>query len=171
MLTRRTVLQGVAAAAAQPAVSLIPAAAAAPVASPLVAFVVGTPGEYDGACVFATSAREAFRQWSHDQGTLDEDEDGNEVCERCDGSPCTCDHAYYAKRMKPWDNLKDDPTPADWMKAGMGYICDRCHNEQGFGDGYEVNGDAVCVDCMALADYEHTDPEGNYILDSRLFLG
>lgn len=155
MLTRRTVLRGVAAAAVAPSVSLVPAAAMPTAAEPLLAFVVGTPGEYDGACVFARTAREAFEQWSSDQGTLEDD--GS--CERCDSDKCMCDHTYYAKRMKRWDTLDREPEPVDWMKAGMGYMCERCDNEQGFGDGYEVDGKAVCVDCMMLADWKNEDSE------------
>lgn len=155
MLTRRTILQGVTAAAIAPSMSIVPSVGAPVAAEPLLAFVVGTPGDFDGACVFARTAREAFEQWSLDQGTLEDD--GS--CERCDSDKCTCDHTYYATRMERWDNLGHDPTPADWMKAGMGYMCERCDNEQGFGDGYEIDGKAICVDCMELADWKLADPE------------
>jgi len=123
--------------------------------------MVGTPGKHDGAHIMARSLKEAFQIWGEERGTMC----GTDECERCyergdePNKPCTCDPNYYAKRFPKWDNLGHEATPADWLTAGFGYICDRCGNEDGFGDGHVINGDAVCVDCMELADWKIADPD------------
>lgn len=165
MTTRRDLLKGAAAVATVSAIPSLPAVAvslspAAPASEPLVAFMVGTPGEHDGAHIWARNLKEAFQIWGEQQGTMC----GSDECERCfdrgePERPCTCDPTYYAKRYPKWDNLDHEATPADWLKAGCGYMCDRCGNEEGFEDGYVIDGDAVCVDCMTLADWKTEDPE------------
>jgi len=164
MTTRRELLKGSAAVAAISVIPPIPVSAvqsAQVAAEPLVAFMVGTPGEHDGAHIMARNLKEAFQIWGEERGTMC----GTDECEQCfdrgdePNRPCTCDPTYYAKRFPKWDNLGHEATPADWLKAGLGYICDRCSNEEGFGDGYVIDGEAVCVDCMTLADWKTQDPE------------
>ena len=163
MTTRRELLKGVAAVASATLVPPLSAVVAAPVAPPaekLLAFMVGTPGEHDGAHIWARDLKEAFQIWGEQQGHTA----GTDECEQCydpenPDEGCTCDPTYYAKRFPRWDNLDHEATPADWLRAGQGYLCDRCGNEEGFGDGYVINGDAVCIDCMTLEDWKTEDPE------------
>lgn len=164
MTTRRDVLRGAAAVASVAVLPPMPmvstAVAAAPTAEPLLAFMVGTPGEFDGAFVRARNIKEAFEIWGEEQGHMA----GSDECENCydpqkPDAPCSCDPAYYALRMEQWDNLKGEPSGGDWLDAGLGYICDRCNYETFSGDGYNVNGDAICTDCMTLADWKVVDPE------------
>jgi hypothetical protein len=167
MTTRRELLKGavavVASAVVAPPLAIISAASesvAPTAADPLLAFMVGTPGEHDGMHVMARSLEDAFKIWGENQYHLA----GTDECEQCFDKEhpdrgCTCDPTYYAKRFPKWDNLGHEATPADWLRAGHGYICDRCGNEGGFGDGYVVEGDAVCIDCMTLDDWKTEDPE------------
>ncbi len=162
MTTRRDILKGSSAVAVIAAMPIAPAiaAASAPPVAPLLSFVVGTPGEHDALFVRASSIQEAYQMWGEQQGHSA----GSAGCEICfDGdhadAPCTCDPKEYVTRIKKWDALDDDPTPGQWLDAGFGHICNRCNYETMAGDGYNINGDAVCTDCMTLDDWQIEDPE------------
>lgn len=154
-VTRRSFINGAVSVAAAASVPAAPAVASSP-QIPMLAYFVGTPGEFDGQFVRAATPRDAFMQWNEYQGTFD-DEDG---CERCEEKDCTCDPSYYTQRIKAWDDIDGEPTNADMMRAGIGCICDRCSYEVFGGDGHILGDDVVvCVDCMDLADWAVADPE------------
>jgi hypothetical protein len=153
-INRREAIKLGGAAVVATAVPALPVAAVAE--PPLLAFVVGTPGEHDGLFVLARTAQEAFSEWRAERiGHTD-----GEACAICENLPCDCDINHYATRVKRWDGLKGEPTGGDWIDAGFGYICDRCNYEIGGScDGHNVDGLAICEHCMTLDDYRKTDPE------------
>lgn len=171
--TRREFLVGASAVVAAGSVGIptggAPIAAAESTAAPtLMAYVVGTPGEHDGQAIWAANARDAFEQWAHDRGSLDHDG----ICEYCDNwernaegdavltRPCSCDEKYYTTRIKAWDGLSDQHlSTGDWIDAGFGSFCERCGNETSSDDAYNREGDAICNDCMTLADWKVVDLE------------
>lgn len=145
MLSRRAFLISASAAAVSAAVPIpvLPAAAAPSAAATpqLLAFAVGTPGEYDWQAVLATSAQDAFKAWALDRGVCEEGED-----------PAFDPH--YVQRVPIWDGLPEkEITPALWFAANMGHMCERCNYEThpNFG-GEVVNGEVVCEDCIELGD-------------------
>lgn len=146
MLTRRAFLLSASAAAVSVALPMPALPAIAPVveaaeAPKLLAFAVGTPGEYDWQSVFAGTAEEAFKQWACDRGVCEEDE----VPEF---------DPDYVQRVPSWDDLAEkEITPAKWFAANMGHMCERCNFEThpDFG-GEVVNGEVVCEDCLDLGD-------------------
>ena len=156
-LNRREILIGagaVAAAARLPAV-----AEAATPAEVIPAWAVGTPGEFNWQHVIARTAEEAksiFRaEWCVDscEGEIDHS------CGDCDGCAESIWDELVAERKSIWDGI-NDPTPADWLRAGYGTNCSRCgyetHPEE---DGRPVGDEAVCEQCMTLEDWEIVDPE------------
>lgn len=145
MLSRRAFLISASAAAVSAALPMpaLPAAAAQSTAAApqLLAFAVGTPGEYDWQAVLATSAEDAFKAWAWDRGICEEDED-------------PAFDPGYVQRVPIWDGLPEkEITPALWFAANMGHMCERCNYEThpNFG-GEVVNGEVVCEDCIELGD-------------------
>lgn len=152
MLSRRTFLVSASAAAvgaALPPAMIQPAAAAAVSApSPLLAFAVGTPGEYDWHSIFARSAEDAFKAWAWDRG----------VCEEGEDPPFDPE---YVQRVPIWDDLPESEiTPALWFAADMGHMCERCnyetHPDMG---GRVVSDEVVCEECLEFGDYLLVDRE------------
>lgn len=144
--------------AAMPLQSLAaPLAAVAAPKAPLLAFVVGTPGEYDWQTIWARSAEGAFKAWAGEQ-----DEDDDEIVF----------DEEYVQRVPAWDALKDSEiTPAHWFAANMGHICDRCGTEThpDFG-GLAVGSTVVCEECATFADQVIGDPERAVeLLADRIF--
>ncbi|PWJ81570.1 hypothetical protein C7441_110102 [Pseudaminobacter salicylatoxidans] len=146
-ILRRNLLLGassVAAGALLPSLPLpIPAAAETP---SLLAYVVGTPGEYDWQTFFARSAEEAFAEWVADQG-YDEEYDP------------TFDPDFVT-RVPIWDGRNPNSIcPADWFEANLGHCCERCgcetHPDCG---GQVVEGEVVCEECLTLADRVEINP-------------
>jgi hypothetical protein len=146
--------------AAAAVAAAIPAQAAAPVSQAATpAWIVGTPGEYNWQAIFAKTEEEAIRLWV-------EEETGLEGCERGEASDdCDCEFccSLYsdldAERVKEFDG-KTDITPGDWLSAGKGHICSRCGYETSRDEGGKAIGkEAVCSDCMTLADWDIVDPE------------
>ncbi|WLA80375.1 twin-arginine translocation signal domain-containing protein [Bradyrhizobium elkanii] len=153
-LSRRDLLVGAAAVAA--AVN-IPAIVPAPIAAAEVipAWAVGTPGEFNWQHVVARTADEAKRifraEWVTDSCEGEEDS----PCEECEF--CTLD--VDVQRVHVWDG-KRDVVGADWLDAGLGTYCGRCSYECFADNGAKnVNGEAVCEECMKLADWDIVDPE------------
>lgn len=60
--------------------------------------------------------------------------------------------------MPAWDS-KQCVTNGDWIRAGMGTHCTRCGYETTQDGGYAIGDDAICEDCMTLADWDIVDPE------------
>jgi hypothetical protein len=154
------------------AAPLLPAAPAvgAPVAvteiaAPLMAYVVGTPGEYDAQAIWATSPRAAYEEWAHDHKGILCADGACEICENYDSPDgplkhaCSCDHNEYVTRVKVWDELDHEPTPGEWIDVGIGHICQRCDWETSADDAYNISGEAVCYECMTLADWKIASPE------------
>jgi hypothetical protein len=154
-LSRRELLIGAVAVAA---VANIPAlqALAAP-AEALPAWVVGTPGEFDWQHVTGRTAEDAIRNFVCEQV-------GGDGCEEGGEPDCDCEWCYTiggleAERKPMWDG-KRDVTPGDWLRSGTGHVCSRCgyetFREEG---GHGVGDEAVCAECMELADWDIVDPE------------
>lgn len=153
-ISRREVLLGTAAAVAATALPTMPAIAA-PSPEILPAWVVGTPGEFNWQHIVARTAEEAERifraEWCDDSCEGEEDA----PCGECDF--CTLDVDHERKPM--WDG-KSDVTPGDWLRSGTGHICSRCSYETFPQEGgHGVGDEAVCADCMTLADWDVVDPE------------
>lgn len=166
-LSRRAVLQSVAAVCA--AVVLPPALSATPapvaVSKPLgVAWSVGSPDEWDWQHIVARTEEEAKRFWCEEVHGVTE----------CEGSPdgatgdeCDCEFCYNfrgleAGRVPQWDG-KVKISAADWIRTGMGCYCSRCH-EEAYADACDnpafiVGEDVLHEECMTLADWDIKDPE------------
>lgn len=159
MLTRRLVL---AAAAATAASAAIPAGAAivapAPAATPLLpAWIVGTEGEFDYQMVRAATQAEAL-------AIRVTEVSGHKTCTCDTGEAGVCDYCYYdghfdAIRVEDFDTLAE-PTGGDWIRAGYGYHCSRCGYET-FPEtgGIALGDEAICEECMTLADWDIVDPQ------------
>lgn len=113
-------------------------------AAPLLAFVVGTPGEFDWMHVAARNAQEAMQIWLEDHGYEDEEEYG-------------C--ALNVERVPAWDGV-GSVTPADWIRANLGHCCSRCgyetHPETG---AKAIKDEVICEECLTLPDQVESDPE------------
>jgi hypothetical protein len=165
-VTRRDALRmGLAAAASAALPAGVAAAAESAAQGPLApAYVVGTPGEYDWIFVRARSEEQAILQWLDDRA--------EDPADHCDAEHCVCESfkaaracAHYAapdiavERAEELDAIAK-PTPGDWMRAGFCLTCSRCGYEINIDDGGRGVGDeAVCEECMTLADWEIVDPE------------
>lgn len=154
-ISRRELLVGAAALAAATNIPAMPAMTATAPAEVLPAWVVGTPGEFNWQHIVARTASEAERifraEWTDDSCEGEEDA----PCGECDF--CTLD--VESERKPMWDG-KSDVTPGDWLRSGTGHICSRCSYET-FPEegGHGVGDEAVCSECMTLADWDIVDPE------------
>lgn len=166
MLTRRFVLAAIATtagAAALKAAPAVPAAApvaAAPVKPPLLAWTVGTPGEFNWEIVHAATEQEAIKEWLYSNGDevecgYPEDEDAPAPDPHRE---CVCGECYgpevWATRQPAFDERRD-VTPADWIRQGIGHVCCRCGEETSPEVGAMAIGDeAVCEDCVTREEFE-----------------
>lgn len=155
-ILRREVLIGVAAIAA---VANIPAASALATPTPevLPAWVVGSEGEYNWQHITARTEREALKLFAEDCGDYEEDcghveyQDGCDCCEEI--------FQYTAERKPMWDGRRE-VSPGDWIRSGTGHICSRCSYETSPDEGaHGVGDEAVCEECMELADWDIVDPD------------
>lgn len=180
MITRRFLLAAAAATSASAvAAKLAPMTAIptvpAPPAPKAVAWVVGTPGEYDWETIRAATREEAIRGW------LDST-DWEPECEiECPPGAdpetwepellreCVCGNCpvpdLEAKRVPSFDDIRR-PTPGDWIRAGIGHTCSRCHEETGPDTGAtDIGDECVCDDCMTpderKADIEAAEARAN----------
>lgn len=153
-ISRREVLLGTAAVVAAAAIPSAPITITAPV-EVIPAWAVGTPGEFNWQHIVAKTADEAKRiflsEWTDDS------------CEGEEGAPCgeceTCTLDVEAERKPMWDGLKDT-SPGDWLRADMGTYCSRCSYETfPHENGYAVGSEAVCEECMTLADWDIVNPD------------
>jgi len=158
MLSRRMFLASTAALAVTHALPTMPAAAPAvvdiAVKSDMLAFAVGTPGEYDWQHIVAKTAEDAFKIWHQEHGSYD-DEDDDEAEQIVFDPECVM-------RIPEWDGLKTT-TPADWLRVNMGYCCDRCGYETSSDQGAIIAGDkVVCEECTTFADRLINDEDDAY---------
>ena len=125
----------------------------------LSAWAVGTIDNFDWRHVNASTVEEAKRIWLCDEGI-------RQVCDQPGRAGCDCEHCYttanlLVERKPEWDG-KEEATRADWIRAEMGACCSRCGEETyGIGDdpGHAVGDEAVCHECMTLADWDVVDPD------------
>ncbi len=114
----------------------------------LMAYAVGTPGEFDWQPIFARSPQEALRTYLFEHRGYD----AAEVAEFGFDPD-------YVSRVETWDRLSNI-RGADWYDAGLGYCCERCgcesHAESG---GRVVAGEVVCESCLTLDDRATIDPD------------
>lgn len=158
-LSRRDLLVGAAAIAAAAHLPTVTATTVQAPAEIIPAWIVGTPGEFDWQHVVAKTQREAFLEWLSETGNCDFEEectheDYHEGCDCCEAIG-----SLEAERKPMWDGRRD-VTPGDWLRSGTGHICSRCSyetfSEEG---GHGVGHEAVCAECMTLADWDLADPE------------
>lgn len=155
MLNRREFL---AASAASAAVATIPASATVALPQPpMLAWIVGTPGEYDWQHVVGRTAEDAIKNFVCEQI-------GGDGCEEGGAPDCDCEWCYTingleAERKAAWDG-KESVSAGDWIRSGVGHICSRCGYETSPDEGGRGLGDeAVCEECMTLVDWDIVDPE------------
>lgn len=147
-MNRREFLQTTAATAVLAALpvpvhAIAPAIAAPPVLTPM--WAVGSPGKWNWQPIAADTLEEAIRIYAEDNGYINEDD---EIETELDGQRC-----------KSWD-AKDHILPADWLREGIGHHCDRCGYETDpFSGGRAVGDEAICEDCLTIADWQVIDPE------------
>ena len=145
MLTRRHALALAAGALAAPA---LPEAVALPSQAPLwPAWTVGTPGEFNWRAIFAPNAERAIAIWAEAESIDVEDIEGMDI------------EAREEPGLEPDTEGEHEMSLQDARKLGWGHICDRCSTEAGVWEWNVVTDEAVCDDCMTLADWEITDPE------------
>jgi hypothetical protein len=145
-LSRRAFLAGISATAvavAMPLPSMAIAAESAPTVVPnLLAFAAGSEGEFNWQPFFAATEAEAKEMVRHHFGWDGEDDP--------DYFP------FEFQRVPKWDHRggEEAVTPADWFRAGMGHICDRCDAEIYSGDGEStIMGEVVvCNECLTFAE-------------------
>lgn len=151
-LTRRFIL---AAAAVSAASSALPrplvSATEVPAPAKKVAWVVGTPGEYNWEVIRAKTKVEAIRLWNADNCEHEYEVDENGKPDR----PCECIACAWeinASRVPEFDKIAR-PTPGDWLRAGIGHTCSRCGYETDpQNTGNAIGDEAVCEDCLTTAE-------------------
>ena len=179
-ISRRTMLALTGSAAVSAVVPSMAVATTMPVKSGSgIAWLVGTPGEFDYQHIVAQTAEEARRRWVNDRiggsgcevieeiasaGGLEAylADGGEPPAVYCDCEWCNAFHGCDANRIPVWDGRAEgSPTHADWLREGMGTFCDRCSYEcfEAEGTGFAVGDKAVCEDCMTLADWRIVDPK------------
>lgn len=151
-LSRRDLIVGAVVMTAAANLPAMPAAAVAQ-APVIPAWAVGTPGEFNWQHIIARSAEQAERIFRNEHCDFECDEDS--PCGECEG--CTLD--LFAERKPDWDG-KVEVSSGDWLRSGSGSMCSRCSYETfPEEDGHAVGDEAVCSDCMTLADWDIVDPE------------
>lgn len=159
-LNRREMLVGAAAVAIAANIPALPSVSAPPEIIP--AWVVGTPGEFDWQHIIAKTEDQARRFFAA------EVIGGDPACEEGALPDCECECNFCeklaqveAERKPMWDGKPYySITPGDWLRSGTAHICSRCSyetfREEG---GHGVGDEAVCEECMELADWDIVDPE------------
>lgn len=172
-MNRRELLQSTAAlavvAATPPALKPIAAKAAAPL-TPM--WAVGTDyGDMDWQPIGASTCEEARRLYAMERGLTAGEADCDGTCHDMGGFPesgacrwCGCEdvnepsNCIDAVRVDAWDG-KEKIRSVDWIAANMGSQCDRCGDDCfGGQDARAVGDEAVCDECMTLADWQIVDP-------------
>jgi len=84
---------------------------------------------------------------------------GGELKEGCECDNCEDYSRLEVTRQEGWDG-KAEIKPGDWLRGGMGCMCSRCSYETfEEANGHAVGDEAVCEECMTLADWDIVDPE------------
>lgn len=145
-MNRRTFLTLGAAVAISPALPSVGMGPVAPMPppTPYPAFAVGTPGEYDWRVFFARDEERAKAMWAHEYG-----EEGLVDIE-------VRREPHLANAAEEGDY---DPSVADCLTMGWGHHCARHHDEVDSGDYTEIDGEAVCFDCITPAERAADDPD------------
>lgn len=157
-MDRRTFIASAAAVTAIPMPNLV---AAAPVMPAMVApaWAVGSPGEFDW--IHATGTEHDARiEWLNSyHGVTDCEQGGEQPRPECECEFCGNYHGVEVERIEAWDG-KEQLTKADWLRGNLGTLCSRCgyecYREDG---GHPIGDDAVCGECMTVADWDIVDPE------------
>ena len=146
-ISRRTIIRGTVALAMAP---LIPALPGLPM-PPLKAFIVGTAGDYNWRHYLAATAEQARRYWAEEEvGECEETPPDQPDCE-CE--TCSTFLSTEAQAVPEWDTIDHFPSAGDWVRAGIGHICDRCGYEGHPNNGMiAIGDDAVCEDCQTPAE-------------------
>lgn len=118
----------------------------------LLAFTVGTPGEFDWQVVFAGSAKEALIK-----GMPHVFERFNRETQRWEMPPDNVidvdGYDEHFQRVPQWDGRDPDAiTPADWLRIGFGYSCDRCGDPATTDSGLAIGEVIICEWCTTFAD-------------------
>ncbi len=117
------------------------------------AWGVGTPGEFNWQHIIARTSEIAELIFRKENVEFECEEDA--PCGECYG--CTLE--VIAERKPVWDGIVN-PTPADWLRAGFGTYCSRCGYEAyPENDSHPVVDEAVCEECMTIADWDVIDPK------------
>lgn len=159
-LSRRSVLIGSAAVVAASSLpTIVPIVEASTPAKVIPAWVVGSDGEFNWQHIIAKTEREALRMFAQECGDYEDDCEHDSYEEGCDC--CMAIGSYDAERKPMWDGKRyGDITPGDWLRSGSGHVCSRCGYETfREEDGHAIGDEAVCPDCMTLADWDIVDPE------------
>ena len=157
LINRRELLVGAAALATSASLPVLPSITAP--AEIIPAWVVGSEGEFNWQHIIAKTEREACRFFAQECGDYEDECDHDSYQEGCDC--CESISAYDAERKPMWDGKPyDSISPGDWLRSGTGHVCSRCSYET-FPEegGHGVGDEAVCEDCMTLADWDVVDPE------------
>lgn len=123
----------------------------------LLAFIVGTPGESNWECVHAASESEALLQYVSDNCGLNSCADSGGADE-CECEFCEAMRNYDVDRVKQFDGV-EAPARADWIRAGLGSLCERCDYETDNSSCEIIDGCVVCHECMKYEDWLIADPE------------
>ena len=159
-MTRRFLLASAGvtgAAAALPAVPAI-AAAPAPEAPKLLSFIAGTEGEYNWLHIRAETAEQAAQFWLDDRGYWEcEAPEMGASRDECECHSCAMAQTVETERVSAFDDVPH-PTGADWLRAGFGYLCERCSYEiDGFCGGHAIGDQAICDDCLTVEERAATE--------------
>lgn len=160
-LNRRQALAigiGAVASAALPASAAVAAPITEAAKPELVAWMVGTPGEWDWQMIKARTYDEAIRDFVCEAVGGDGCEEGSP--EDCDCEWCWTIGGLEASRTPAWDG-KEDVTAADWLRAGWGATCSRCRDEVEYDGGFPVGDKAIHSDCMTRDDWEAFEPRND----------
>lgn len=166
-LNRRELLSLTAASVAAAALPTLPSVASTPAPVNLKAWAVGTPGEFDWQHIIAETEDQARRYFAAEVCG------GDSFCEEGGADDCECEFCISygsseAERKPMWDGM-ESPKAGDWLRAGLGTMCSRCSYETFPHDGGNAIGDeAVCEECMTLADWNIVDPEHAAELRERM---
>lgn len=154
-MDRRQFLVGATAGAVAPLIAA-PVSMPAAVVSPAVAvplppvWEVGTDGDMNWELLRATTKEAAMEAWLDEKGR----------CNGCAVGDCECYGTPEARRVKRLDDKLETTGPNEARRiAGWLGTCNRCDDSEVYDWRVLVNDEAVCDECMTLADWKTEDPE------------
>lgn len=152
-MDRRSFLASAAAGVVAPLVP-VPVASAVlpslPVAPLHPVWEVGTEGEMNWELLRAPNIEAARAAWLDEKGR----------CSGCTVGNCECYGTPDARRVKALDD-KFETTGDNEARRIAGWLgtCNRCDHNECYDWRVLANDEAVCDECMTLADWETEDPE------------